>query len=46
MLKSTLLYYTDYLVAGVGQATATGFSSVLGNHVTHDMATQLLSSVI
>lgn len=36
--------YTDYLIAGVGQTTAVGFSSVLGNQVTHDMATQLLSS--
>jgi DDE superfamily endonuclease len=43
--KSMLLdLYTDYLIAGVGQATSTGFSSVLNNQVTHDMATQLLGS--
>lgn len=36
--------YTDYLIAGVGQTTATGFSSVLNNHVSHDMATRLLNS--
>jgi hypothetical protein len=43
--KSMLLdIYTDYLIASIGQAIATGFSSVLNNKVTHDMATQLLSS--
>ena len=45
MLKSSLLdLYTDYLIAGFSQATATGFSSVLDHQITHDMATQLLSS--
>ena len=45
MLKSSLLdLYTDYLIAVFGQATATGFSSVLNNQITHDMTTQLLSS--
>ena len=45
MLKSSLLdLYTDYLIAGCSQATATGFSAVLDSQVTHDMATQLLSS--
>ena len=45
MLKSSLLdLYTDYLIAGFSQITATGFSLVLNNQVTHDMATQLLSS--
>jgi hypothetical protein len=30
--KSTVLdLYSDYLIAGVGNATATGFSSVLDN---------------
>lgn len=45
MSKSAILdLYTDYLIAGVGQTTATGFSAVLNNQVTHDMATQLLTS--
>lgn len=45
MAKSSLLdLYTDYLIAGFSQTTATGFSLVLNNQVTHDMATQLLSS--
>src|SRR5665213_1120152 len=45
MLKSSLLdLYTDYLIAGFSQATATGFSSVLNHEITPDMATQLLSS--
>ena len=45
MLKSSLLdLYTDYLIAGFSQTTAKGFSLVLNNQVTHDMATQLLSS--
>ena len=45
MTKSTLLdLYTDYLIVGFSQTTATGFSSVLNNQVTHDMATQLVSS--
>ncbi len=45
MVKSGLLdLYTDYLIAGFSQTTATGFASVLNNQVTHDMATQLLSS--
>lgn len=45
MLKSSLLdLYTDYLIAGFSQATATGLSSVLDNAITHDMVTQLLSS--
>ena len=43
--KSLILdLYTDYLIAGVGQTTATGFSLVLNNQITHDMVTRLLSS--
>lgn len=43
--KSTLLdLYTDYLISGLGQSTATGFSTVLDQQISHDMATQLLSS--
>ena len=45
ILKSSLLdLYTDYLIAGVSQTTATGFSLVLNNQITHDMVTRLLSS--
>lgn len=36
--------YTDYLIAGVNQTTATGFSLVLNNEISHDMVTRLLSS--
>jgi len=43
--KSTLLdLYPDYLIADVGQKTATGFSSVLNSQVSHDMITRLLTS--
>lgn len=43
--KSMLLdLYTDYLISGFGQTTATGFADVLDNQVSHDMATQLLSN--
>lgn len=43
--KSLILdLYTDYLIAGVSQTTATGFSLVLNNQITHDMVTRLLSS--
>ena len=39
MAKSSILdLYTDYLIAGFSQNTATGFSSVLNNLVSHDMA--------
>lgn len=42
--KSGLLdLYTDYLISGFEQTTATGFSQVLDNAVTHDKVTQLLS---
>lgn len=45
MHKSSLLdLYTDYLIAGFSQTTATGFSSVLDNQISHDMVTQLLNS--
>ncbi len=36
--------YTDYLVAGFSKITATGFSSVLDNQVSHDQVTRLLNS--
>jgi hypothetical protein len=43
--KSLLLdLYTDYLIAGFGSTTATGFSLVMDNRVSHDMITRLLSS--
>lgn len=36
--------YTDYLIATVGTATATGLSEVLDGAFSHDMVTRLLSS--
>lgn len=35
--------YTDYLISSFGQTTATGLSSLLGNAVSHDRITRLLS---
>ena len=35
--------YTDYLLCGFGQATATGLSNLLNNSVSHDKITRMLS---
>jgi len=43
MDKDLLDLYTDYLISSFGQTTATGLSALLGNAVSHDRITRLLS---
>jgi len=43
MDKDLLDLYTDYLISSFGQITATGLSALLGNAVSHDRITRLLS---
>jgi len=43
MDKDLLDLYTDYLISSFGQVTATGLSALLGNAVSHDRITRLLS---
>ena len=35
--------YTDYLISGIGYATATGLSSLMEGDVSHDQITRFLS---
>ena len=43
MDKDLLDLYTDYLISSFGLTTATGLSALVGNAISHDKITRLLS---
>ena len=37
-------FYTDYLISSFGQVTATGLSTLLGGHISHDRISRFLAA--